>query len=61
MKKEHDDALELQKKADLKRKQAEQERRVEKAKEEYIKAWDLIEIYESEQNLQQIAKRGHKT
>ncbi len=53
LKKEHDDALELQKKADLKRKQAEQERRVEKAKEEYIKAWDLIEIYESE--------RGWKT
>jgi hypothetical protein len=38
LKKEHGDALEIQKKADLKRKQAEQERRVEKAKEEYIKA-----------------------
>ena len=53
LKEEHDQALELQKRADLRRKQAEHEMRVENAKEEYIKAWDLIEVYHSD--------RGWKT
>eukprot|EP00956_Cyclotella_meneghiniana_P008423 scaffold11328_cov66-Cyclotella_meneghiniana.AAC.8 len=53
LKKEHDQALESQKRADLARKQAEQEQIVEKAKEAYIRAWELIEIYRSE--------RGWKT
>ena len=48
LKKEHDQALELQKRADLRRKQAEQEKRVKNAQEDYIKAWDLIEIYHSD-------------
>ena len=44
LKEEHDQALELQKRADLRRKQAEHEMRVENAKEEYKKAWDLIDV-----------------
>jgi len=53
LKKEHDQALESQKRADLARKQAEQMQIIEKAKEAYIRAWKLIEIYQSE--------RGWKT
>eukprot|EP00956_Cyclotella_meneghiniana_P019308 scaffold32996_cov35-Cyclotella_meneghiniana.AAC.1 len=53
LKKEHDQALESQKRADLARKQAEQMQIIEKAKEAYIRAWKLIEIYRSE--------RGWKT
>ena len=48
LRKEHNVALKLQKEADLRRKRIEHEKNLENAKEEYIKAWDLIDIYHSE-------------
>ena len=56
LRKEHNDALEVQKAADLTRKRIEHERQLDNAKEEYIKAWDLIEIYHSERGWKKLSQ-----
>ena len=54
--KEHTHALEVQKAADLTRKQIEHETQLVNAKEEYIKALDLIEIYYSERGWKKLSQ-----
>jgi hypothetical protein len=54
--KEHTEALEVQKAADLTRKQIEHETQLVNAKEEYIKALDLIEIYYSERGWKKLSQ-----
>ena len=56
LRKEHDVALKLQKEADLRRKRVEHEKNLENAKEEYIKAWDLIDIYHSERGWKKLSQ-----
>ena len=56
LRKEHDVALNLQKEADLRRKRVEHEKNLENAKEEYIKAWDLIDIYHSERGWKKLSQ-----
>ena len=56
LREEHNSALNLQKAADLRRKQIEHEKNLENAKEEYIKAWDLIEIYHSERGWKRLSQ-----
>ena len=48
MRRVHDDALKLQKEADLKRHQIEHEKNIENAKEQYIVACDFFDRYDSE-------------
>eukprot|EP00956_Cyclotella_meneghiniana_P011123 scaffold15566_cov34-Cyclotella_meneghiniana.AAC.1 len=56
LRKEHDVALKLQKEADLRRKRVEHQKNLENAKEEYIKAWDLIDIYHSERGWKKLSQ-----
>ena len=56
LRKEHNIALELQKAADLRRKRIEHEKNLQNAKEEYIKAWDLIEVYHSDRGWKKLSQ-----
>lgn len=56
LRKEHNVALNLQKEADLRRKRIEHEKNLENAKEEYIKAWDLIDVYHSDRGWKKLSQ-----